>query len=236
MVMDRRAFEEKTRDWSIPAKGETIWKKLAARLDEEPDEGDVFSCAARPRSMSEWGRMWDQYVEEAQASFAKRANSVDERGRARVVDMYRSSGGKRYTDLMDYLGRHRARLIYDASGAVTEVVTKDTSGRETVHSKADFDAGHDSAAPAETLVDKFERAFASNVAAHSSKNAKQDKISEQALLNFGQELLDLLNKVVEAESAGGRPLLPAAATLDEMSLERALEHLDKIQVFTADEE
>ena len=33
------------------------------------------------------------------------------------------------------------------------------------------------------------------VAAHSSKNAKQDKISEQALLNFGQELLDLLNKV-----------------------------------------
>ena len=45
------------------------------------------------------------------------------------------------------------------------MVTKDTSGRETVHSKADFDAGHDSAAPAETLVDKFERAFASNVPA-----------------------------------------------------------------------
>merc|ERR1719409_115384 len=177
--------------------------------------------------------MWDTYVEDAQASFAKRASVLDDRGRARVVDMYRSSGGKRYTDLMDYAGRHRARLIYDSSGAVTEIVLKDTRGRETVHSKRDFDANHDSGAPAETLVEKFEKAYASNVAAHSTKSAKQDKISEQALLNSGQELLATLKKVTSAEDAGGRPLLPPPSTLDEMSLERVLEHLEKVEVFEA---
>lgn len=230
MVMDSRAFEAATKEWEVPAKVKSIWKKLGARLDDEIDEGDVFMCAARPRSMSEWGRMWDTYVEDAQTSFAKRQDVLDDRGRARVVDMFRSSGGKRYTDLMDYAGRHRARLIYDASGAVTEVVIKDSQGRETVHSKGDFDANHDSIAPAETLVDKFERALNSNVAAHTDKSAKQSKISEQKILEFGQDLLALLNKVVEAESQGGRPVLPKAGTLDEMSIERVLEHLDKVQV------
>ena len=56
--------------------------------------GDALTCVccSKPRSRSSSSgpratRRAARYVEEAQASFAKRANSVDERGRARVVDM-----------------------------------------------------------------------------------------------------------------------------------------------------
>lgn len=230
MVVTKETFLAATKEWSVPPKAQPIWAKLAARLEEEPDEGDIFLCKSRPRSMSEYGRLWDRYVEDSQASFAKRADVLDDRGRPRVVDMYRSNGGKRYADLMDHVGRHRARLIYDPNGTVTEVVLKDTRGRETVYSKADFDPNHDSANVVETMVEKLERALASNVSSYADKSLKQEKLAEQAVMEFAKDLLALLERVVDAEELGGRALLPVEATMANMAIEHVVEHLDKVVV------
>jgi hypothetical protein len=230
MVFRKEEFLAATQDWAVPQKFAPIWANFAARLDEEPDEGDVFLCKPRPRSMSEYGRLWDRYVEDAKASFAKRADVLDDYGRPRVSYMFRANGLKRYADLMDHVGRHRARLIYDSNSAVTEVVLKDVMGRETVYSKSDFDPNHDSANLVESLVEKLERALGSNVASYADSSAKQQKLAEQSVLDFARDLLALLEKVQEAEELSGKELLPAPSTLSSMGIERVVEHLDKLDL------
>jgi len=227
MVVDTATFQDKTKSWDVPERASTIWNKLAARLGEEPDEGDMFLAKPRQRSMSEWGRMWDRYVDECKDSFETRADAVDDRGRARVVDMYRTSGDKRYSDLMDYMGRHRARLIYDSAGTLTEVVQKDKEGKETVYSKSSFDAGHESQAQADSIVKKVEKALASNHSSYQDKSVKQAKVTEQVVLGVAREFLDAIIKIIEAEDEGQRSILPKDETIEKMTLERCAEHLDK---------
>lgn len=212
-------------------RAQTIFERLAERLQEEPDEVDNLEAKsfARIRRPSVLTRQWKQYVASCMASIDKRAESTDENGQRRVSRIYRSYGNLRRIDLADWRGRPRVRILFDSAGSPTEVTLISLSRQEVHYTRESFDPeGPDvSDGLGNTLDDCFERARRSSVLSLGDPSPKHRKMTEVNVENLCDQIFPRLERLLKREQVEGRQLVPCSEELYEMSLEQILEHLEK---------
>lgn len=213
-------------------KGDTratlVFEKIVERLQEEPDEGDKFEATLRkPRSMSILNRQWKEYVTQSVASIEKRANTVDENGKPRVEHLYRCAGVLRHTDLSDWRGRHRVRIIYDGAGEPVEISLTNLLEQQTTYNRDSFDPHCSEDNSGKSLSDRYEKARRSSVLAHKDKSPKHETLTRLSIQHLTDDTFRLLEQLFKRENTENRSLVPTSEELLEMSLEQVLEHLEK---------
>mmetsp|Transcript_120899 Transcript_120899/g.277212 ORF Transcript_120899/g.277212 Transcript_120899/m.277212 type:complete len:233 (-) Transcript_120899:155-853(-) len=216
-------------DAASDARRTAIFDKIVGRLSEDPDEADLWETGpSQGRTMSEIGRQWDMYVIETLDSIEKRAQMKDTDGNPRVSHVYRTGALKRSTDLNDYLGRHRVRVLYNAMGQAVEIILKAPDGSVvTEYNRASFDPNSDQA-PAAALSAKYDTARRATVKAKQNPDQKQLYNTRGAVEGLLEQVMDTVSGSIAAQEKGSKSTLPELDDLEKMSLEQVLDHLEKL--------
>lgn len=210
-------------------RAEVIYERIAEWLAEVAEQGpdspagcSVSSAASSP-SRAAAPPSWTEYVRRTQASVQRRAASLDARGGPRVVRKYHSGGALWHVDLADWQGRHRARLLYDATSLeVSEVRLVGGSGEELRYTSESFGA------KGSLLRVHLDRARASCAQLGRSGASKQhqQRARQSVELLFAAALLPGLERLIQREADEGRQLVPPSEDLIEMDVEQIVALLD----------